>query len=218
MAGALRRIGLQPAIVRTVVEGVQAGSNLEALLLGTMSALPAAPRLPRHAGALLVVVGRGTAARALATTLAVEIGHDPTEIPYASLDADASAVVTSKLLVRSSEDAAERSPSWRLLHPAIVVVDAPLSARNRPWATALIASLRPTAVWGLVDATAKPEDVAHWAHALGGVGALALDNMDATVSPAAILDAAIPVARLNGAAATASIWVATIVDRLHLHH
>ena len=78
----------------------------------------------------------------------------------------------------------------------------------------LIASLRPTAVWGLVDATCKAEDIAAWADALGGIDALALENLDATVSPAAALGAGIPVVRLDGRPASAARWTATIVDRM----
>jgi len=96
----------------------------------------------------------------------------------------------------------------------VVVVDAAVAGGQRSWATHLIASLSPTAVWGVVDSTSKTEDVAAWAEALGGIDALALENTDATVSPAAALAAGIPVARINGQPATAARWVATIVDRM----
>ncbi len=123
-------------------------------------------------------------------------------------------MVTGRLLVRSAEDAAELAPGWRRLGPAVVVIDAPVTGPERSWATHLIAALRPTAVWGVVDATAKAEDIAAWAEALGGIDALALENLEATVSPASALGVGIPVARIDGQPATAARWVAAIVDRM----
>ncbi len=211
---ALRRTGLDEALVGSVRDGLRAGGDLEALLLEACGALPPAPGLPGRAGSLLVVVGAGVPARRLAAAVAGEIGIDPAAVPFASLDAHAYAVVTGKLLVRSAEDAAEHAPGWRRSEAAVVVVDAPVAGGDRSWATHLIASLRPTAVWGVVDSTSKIEDVATWARCLGGLDAVALENTDATVSPAAALGLGIPVARLNGQPATAARWVATLVDRI----
>ncbi len=90
----------------------------------------------------------------------------------------------------------------------MVVVEAAVTNGGRSWATHLIAALRPTAVWGVVDSTSKTEDVAAWAEALGGLDALALENTDATVSPAAALGAGIAVARIDGQPATAARWAA----------
>ncbi len=95
------------------------------------------------------------------------------------------------------------------------MVDAAVTGTDRSWATHLIAALRPTAVWGVVDATAKTEDIAAWAEDLGGVDALALEHLDATVSPAAVLGLGTPVARIDGQPATAARWVATVVARIN---
>jgi len=214
MAEALRRAGLDEAMVRPLSEGLSHGAGLGALLLEAFGGLVPAPAVPRLAGSLLVVVGPCTGARRLAAAVAAEIDIDPVAVPYASRDAGAFAVVTGTLLVRSVEDATERAPGWRRSQPAVVVVDAPVTTGERTWAGHVIAALRPTAVWGVVDATAKTEDIVVWARALGGLDALALDNLDATVSPAAALATGIPVARLNGQPATAARWAATIVDRV----
>jgi len=158
----------------------------------------------------MVVVGAGAPARRLAATVAGEIGIDPAAVPFASLDPEAYTVATGPLLVRSADEAAEHAPGWRRAHTAVVVVDAPVAAGERAWATHLIAALRPTAVWGVVDATSKTHDIEAWAETLGGIDALALENTGATVSPAAALALGIPVARLNGQPATAARWVATV--------
>jgi hypothetical protein len=214
LAGALRRVGLEPALVAWVADGLRAGGGLETLLVEALATLLPAPAVPARPGSLLVVVGAGAPARRLGAALADEIGIDPARVPLASLDPGAYALATGPLLVRSAEDAAERAPGWRRSEAAVVVVEAAVTNGERSWATHLIAALRPTAVWGVVDSTSKTEDVAAWAEALGGLDALALENTDATVSPAAALGVGIAVARLNGQPATAARWAATIVDRV----
>ena len=211
---ALERVGLEASVIAAVTEGLGRGTALEALLLEAFTGLAGAPALPRQAGSLLVVVGDGLPARRLAAALAGEMGTDPAMVPFASLDARAHVVATGPLLVRCAEDAAERAPGWRRSGPAVVVVDAPVAGADRSWATHLIAALRPTAVWGVVEATAKTEDIASWTEDLGGVDALALEHLDATVSPAAVLRLRPPVARIDGQPATAARWVATVMDRI----
>ena len=214
LTGALRGVGLDPALVATVIDAVAAGGGLEMGLVEALATLTVAPAVPVRPGSLLVVVGAGDPARRLGAALADEMGIDPARIPLASLDAGAYALATGPLLLRSAEDAAERAPGWRRSEAAVVVVDAGVTNRERSWAAHLIAALRPTAVWGVVDSTSKTEDIAAWAAALGGLDALALENTDATVSPAAALGAGIAVARINGHPATAARWAATIIDRV----
>jgi len=214
VAGALRRVGLTEPLVAAVVEGLGAGGDLEALVVEALAGRAAPPTAPRHAGSLLVVVGPGAVARRLAGALADEMGSDPTAVAYASCRPDAYAVATGSLLVRSAEEAAERAPGWRRGRPAVVAVDVALTDPGRAWAAHLIAALRPTAVWAVVEATAKTEDIVDYADALGGVDAVALENCDATVSPAALLTTTLAVARLDGQPATALRWAATVVDRV----
>ena len=214
MAVALLRLGLEASVIAPVVTGRAAGRPLEALLLEAFADVAAAPPPPRRPGTLLVIVGEGVPARRLGATLADEIAIDPAEVPFASRHADAHAVATGSLLVRSAEEAAERAPGWRRSRAAVVVVDAPMSGADRSWAHQLIAALQPTAVWGVVDATAKTEDITAWAESLGGVDALALEHIEATVSPAAVLGAGLPVARIGGQPTTAARWVATVMDRI----
>jgi hypothetical protein len=211
---ALRRAGLDEDTVAAVAAGLRRGGSLEALLLEAFGRLGAAPPLPRRVGSLLVVAGAGAQARELAGAAAVEMGSDPAEVAVASLDPRAEGVVPGQACVRSAEEAAELAPGWRRSRAAVVVVDAPVTDTHRSWATHVITSLRPTAVWGIVDATHKAEDIGAWAHALGGIDALAVENLGASVSPATVLRVGIPVARLDGRPASASRWTATIVDRM----
>ena len=217
---ALRSAGLDVATVAAVAEGLHQGAGLEALLVATFGRLDPAPLPPRLAGSLLVVVGQGAGARRLAMALASEIGGDPAAVAFCSLHLDTGPTGSvgpargDPLVVGSAEEAAELAPGWRRSGPAVVAVDCAVTTPVRSWATGVIGALRPTAVWGVVDATAKCEDVSAWAGSLGGLDALAVENLDATVSPAASLAAGIPVARLDGRPANAARWTATIVDRV----
>jgi len=92
----------------------------------------------------------------------------------------------------------------------IVVVECALAGPSRSWAAHTLAQLRPDAVWGAVAAMVKPEDIAAWATGLGGVDALAVDDIAATVSPAAVLRTGVPVARLDGDVATPERWAAAV--------
>ena len=69
-------------------------------------------------------------------------------------------------------------------------------------------------VWGAVEATRKPEDLFEWAEQLGGFDALGVTDLDATVSPAAVLQCGIPVGRIDGKPATPVLWAALLAPRL----
>jgi hypothetical protein len=214
LASALGRVGLDGPTVATLQDGLRRGTGLETLLFALFADLPVAPPLPRRPGSLLVVVGDAVAARRLGCALAGEIGADPAEVPFASRAANAHIVATGPLLVRSAEEAAERAPGWRRSRAAVVVVEAGVNGSERSWANHLIGALRPTGVWGVAEATAKIEDISAWAENLGGIDALALENLDATVSPVAALATGLPVTRIDGQPTTAARWVATVMDRM----
>jgi hypothetical protein len=210
----LRRAGLDEGAAAAVAAGLGRGGGLEAVLLEVFASFAPAPPLPVRPGSLLVVVGAAAPSRRLGATLADEMGVDPAAVPFASRHAGALDLVAGPLLLRRSEDAAEMAPGWRRSRAAVVVVDAPLSGADRFWARAMITALRPTVVWGVVEATSKTQDIALWSEAVGGVDALAIENIESTVSRAATTGVGIPVARLNGLPATASRWAATIMDGL----
>jgi len=116
--------------------------------------------------------------------------------------------------VRSTEEAAERAPGWRRSSVAVVAVDAPIAGTATTWARHVIDMLRPTAVWGAVDAVCKTEDVAAWADALGGLDAVVLDSVASSVSPVSITSTGLPVARIDERRATASRWTSLVLERI----
>ncbi|HTT87324.1 MAG TPA: hypothetical protein VMF60_08155 [Acidimicrobiales bacterium] len=210
----LAGLGFDETTLRTTTEHLRRGENLEVALLEAFGQLPPSPPPPHRTGSLLAVVGTAAEARRLGASLACELGVDPAAVPLASRHSGAHGLVSGPLLVRSSEEAAELAPGWRRSQPAVVVVDAPVAGAERSWAAHVIAALRPTAVWGVVDSTSKTGDVAAWIRAIGGVDALAIENLGATVSPADVLQLGLPVARIEGLPASPARWVATVVDRL----
>ena len=80
----------------------------------------------------------------------------------------------------------------------------------------MLAALAPVIVWGSRLATHKSEDLAAWAEGIGGIDALALEDLGTTTSPADVLGAGIPVATLDGQHATPALWAALIAARLLL--
>jgi hypothetical protein len=98
--------------------------------------------------------------------------------------------------------------------PTIVAVNLPPGRSGLTWAREILDQLEPTIAWSIVSAGWKPEDVRDWIERLGGVDAMALTNLDDTVSPAAALDLGLPVGRLDGKPATAIAWSELLVERL----
>lgn len=105
-------------------------------------------------------------------------------------------------------------PRWR--GPTIVAVDAPMGNGDLSGVAQLLEVLDADLVWGVVDATRKNEDIERWCVALGGVDVLALENLDATCSPAAVLDLGIPVGLLDGRPASVQEWTQLLAERVEL--
>jgi hypothetical protein len=179
----------------------------DALTVPTL-ALPAAPSVPTALGAIIAVVGTRLAARRVAESLARDLGRREDDVMIAS--------PTGATHVRPSDDlesvrAACRRP-W--LPSTVVAVGTPVGGRHVDWGRQVLDALEPDLVWGVVDADRKCEDIAAWAHDLGGLDALALERLDATVTPAAPLSLGIPVARLDGEPATPERWADLLTRRL----
>ena len=168
--------------------------------------------MPANAGSLLAVVGSGARAWRLAASIADELDIDPTTIAHASIapTSELAGPPPGGTVVRSAREAAIMAPTWRGPRVALVSVDAPLTGGHRTWARHVLTALRPTAIWGVVDAYHKVEDVLAWADNIGGVEALAVEHLDDTVSPGAVLAAGLPVVRLDGHRATPARWAVTI--------
>lgn len=208
--GALVKMGL-PA---TYVPAVPSPAALEAALRSSLSRLPIAPPMPRTTGAVVAIVGERQAAMKVARDLATEAGLDPDSIALATSKRPP-ARAPQHLVISGSDDAAEKRRSWRRRdRPSVVVIESDLGGDKPSWAYHVLAALEPEATWGVVDATRKTEDVSAWMQRLGGVDALAVNDVDATVSPAAVLQLDVPVGRIDGRTASPALWAALLTERL----
>jgi hypothetical protein len=174
-------------------------------LVRMLEQLPAPPPMPRSQGAVVAVVGDRARGLEVAAALGLPSSIDIVVASRRAKGAD----------VRTIDEAVERRRAWRRRkNPTVVVVDAPFGVAGDPWAAEVIGALEPVVALGTVDAGRKPEDVRAWAEGLGGLDALAVDGVDETTTPAAVLAVGLPVALLDGAAATPARWAAVLTDRM----
>jgi hypothetical protein len=79
----------------------------------------------------------------------------------------------------------------------------------------MLAVWTPVAVWAVVEATRKPEDLQPWIEGLTRVDALIVQDTDLSGDPAAVLRrVAAPVALLDGVRATPHRWASLLCERL----
>jgi len=98
--------------------------------------------------------------------------------------------------------------------PTVVALDVPLRDAGSPWVAQVLEALAPTAVWGVLDATRKPADLAGWVRALPRVDAVVVTETESSADPAALLDGlTVPVAVVDGARATPHRWAALLCER-----
>lgn len=190
-----------------LVPSMAATSDLRSALIQRLAQLPPPPPVPRSAGVLIAVVGIGTAPISLARRLADELDLDSEHIALASPEPG------SELSHPDQADAFRRS-CRRREEPTIVACSIGAGRAQLGWAHRVLDGLEPTVTWAVVDASCKPDDVAHRVKLLGGVDVLALTGIAETVSPAAVLTLDVPVGRLGAAPATPAAWADLLMERL----
>jgi hypothetical protein len=176
--------------------------------------LPKAPELPTGAGEVMFVVGPGIETLRAAQSLAASLRLDPDRVQWATrgdlagLAPESSRVTTVGAAINRREDAAVAGTV------TIVAVDAPMRT-DAYWTAQMMAIWTPVAVWAVVEATRKAEDLEPWIDALPQVDALIVQDTDLSADPAAVLrrvDA--PVALIDGARATPHRWASLLCERL----
>jgi hypothetical protein len=178
-------------------------------LLAVLERLPEAPPVLARRGDVVLVVGDAAVVHEAAAVVAKQLGQDDDDIVVAGPHARGFHTLSDP------STAADRASMWRRCGaPFVVALDAPAGPRGAEWVREMREALQPVAVWGAVPAERKPEDVAAWATAIGGVDALAVGGCDATATPAAVVAAGIPVAALEGRRASAAAWTAVLMERL----
>ncbi len=205
----LARMGL-PA--RLVPRG-KSGMALRSALVESLAALPEVDPLPAARGVAVAVIGVGARPIALARILAAEHGVDPDSVVVAIEDLHPD--IPECHQINDAATAEERRRSWRRREQvSFVAVSMPSIAAGTRWANDLLDSLEATQVIAVAHAGWKPDDVAAWSERLGGFDALAIERTDDTISPAALLETRIPVARIDAELASAVAWADLMLDRI----
>ena len=206
---ALKRMGLPTSLLPA-----DGRLGLVPALYRALSRMPMAPPVCLQPGEVMAVIGAADRALVLASRLALSIGLDPAEVVVAS-PAEVGETGTDRIVIGSGAAAESAAEQWATRsRPTVVSIAAAPGSGRETWASNVIEALQPAAVWGVVEATRKPEDVSAWSDAVGQVDALALEDMDATTSPAAVLGTGIPVALLDGQLASPENWTALLAGRL----
>jgi hypothetical protein len=206
-------------VPRSLLGGTFAADVAE---LGTYAALtralalrlPKAPELPNGAGEVLFLVGPGVETLRTAQTLAASLRLDPDRVQWATrgdlagLAPESSRVTTVGAAMNRRDDAAVAGTL------TIVAVDSPMRA-DAYWTAQMLAIWNPVAVWAVVEATRKPEDLEPWLARLPQVDAMVVQDSDLSADPAAVLRRVdTPVALLDGARATPHRWASLLCERL----
>jgi hypothetical protein len=198
----------------TFAEDVAARGTYSALTRALALRLPTAPEIPSGAGEVLCLVGPGVETLRAAQSLAASLRLDPDRVQWATrgdlagLAPESSRVTTVGAAMSRRDDAAVAGTV------TIVAVDAPMRA-DAYWTAQMLAIWSPVAVWAVVEATRKPEDLEPWLARLPQVDAIVVQDTDLSADPAAVLrrvDA--PVALLDGARATPHRWASLLCERL----
>ncbi|MGI8664635.1 MAG: hypothetical protein ACR2N4_01140 [Jatrophihabitans sp.] len=199
----LRQIGV-PVSVNPRGEAHSLHQALEEIL----QELPAAPSPPRQAGDVLAIVGESTAAVRAARTCADQLRIPLDRIGIAGLPRESAAGLGHCYISGVGEAAWLRAELGVADTPSVVVIatDATTSDPGDPWARELLGALRPTAAWAVVDARWKTEDARVYLERIGGADALVVHAAELSTSPASVWDLDLPLALLDGRAATTFAW------------
>jgi hypothetical protein len=215
VAGRLALLGVPGDLLgSTFAEDVAERGTYAALTRSLALQLPKAPGLPRGAGEAVFVVGPGADALRAARSLAASLHLDPECVQWATRG-DLAGLAPRNSRITSIDVAIDRrQESAAAGTVTIVAVDAPLRT-DAYWMAQLMSVWTPAAVWAVVEATRKPEDLEPWIDGLPRVDALIVQDTDLSADPAAVLRRVnAPVALLDGARATPHRWASLLCERL----
>jgi hypothetical protein len=176
------------------------------------SLLPVVAASPRSRGNVVVVVGSPSRVLVRAQVVARDLGTPPEDV----------ALVTRRKVWRehggaisTPEQAAEQRRSWRWRPgPSVVALEQPVRPIGNEWARSVLVALEPTVCRGVAEAFHKPEDLAAWSDALGGLDVVDLVDLAGTATPAAGLTGAVPIGYLEDEPATPRAWAKLLCDQL----
>lgn len=190
--------------------------SLYEALENILEELPAPAAPPRDAGEVLAVVGESGAALQAAHTCAAMLRLPRNSIGVAGLPEQAGSESDYPQISGPAEALRLRTELSRADLPSIVVIatDSTEAGSDDPWAAEMLAALRPTAVWAVVDARWKTEDSRAELDRLGRVDALVVHSAQLSASPASVWDLDLPLGLLDGRAASTFAWTGLLFQLL----
>ncbi len=183
-------------------------------LMAALRGLPQMPALPETKGLVVAVVGERRRALQLCRQLAKACEADPAAVVLASRTYSGKALPESQRIIDVTDASRERL-SWRRRSlPTFVAVECPtrLSEDAHVWTREIVDSLQAHQVIGVVTASRKVEDVRRWVEVVGGVDGLALESLEETSTPYAVLALEIPVAFLENVPASPGVWAQALME------
>ena len=186
----------------------------------SMDGLPEVPPLPTAPGSVIAVVGTAAASARTIRLLtgAAPFRHgprpDPTRLVWSPEDRSGPDRPLDDVLQEGDPlEVAGRVARRRLDgRPSLVTVEVIPGHPMRSHDRMVIASVQPDYVLGAIDASVKRADVVQWRDDLGLVDALALWDLDGTVSPAELLGV-LPIAFVDGVPGTPVTWTLNLLHR-----
>lgn len=210
----LSSAGLPRTLFEETMSLFARGGRLDTALVEVLGRIPCRPSLSCSERGVVAVVGRVDRLDPALIAVTGDLGIDSVLLISPSRDHQYCETSTLERARTDAADAmtraAERSPDGLTL----VGVPAGTDRASRSWATEVVRVMKPTAVFGVVDAASKTEDIAAWAAGLGGLDALVVDGLQGTRSPGTLLSLDIPVGWVDGRPATPARWAAIIEDAL----
>ena len=190
--------------------------SLYEALENILDELPAPAVPPRRAGQVLAVVGESGAALDAARTCAAMLRIPHNSIGVAGLPEHSSPGLDYPVISGRQEALRLRTELSQADLPSIVVIATDLTeaGSDDPWAAEMLAALRPTAVWAVVDARWKTEDSQAQLDRLGRVDALVVHSAQLSASPASVWDLDLPLGLLDGRAASTFAWTGLLFPLL----
>jgi hypothetical protein len=215
VAGRLELLGLPAELLgSTFAEDVADRGTYAALTRSLALQLPKAPELPSGSGEAVFVVGPGVDALRAARSLAAALHLDPDSVQWATRGDLAGLAPTASRVTSVDTAIDRRQASAAAGTVTIVAVDAPLRT-DAYWMAQMMTVWTPAAVWAVVEATRKPEDLEPWLDGLPRVDALIVQDTDLSADPASVLRrVTAPVALLDGIRATPHRWASLLCERL----
>jgi hypothetical protein len=212
----LLTLGLPDSLLGPDFTSDAAARGVYAALTRSLSErLPAAPPAPTEPGDVLMLVGPGAETFAAARSLASSLRLEPEAVLWAASGALAGLAPEASRITSLETALARRRTSAATGAVTVVAVDAPLRTSGGPWMEHMLSIWSPSAVWAVMDATRKPEDLVPWLDGLPRLDAVVVEDTDSTADPAAVLNhVPVPVAMVDGTRATAHRWASLLCERL----